>query len=137
MNSNDFQRIITEAFQPCLKKLGFTLKPLSISGREYNACFESETHVVDVSYEPGDDYLDTAVYGREHTKLSDIDDPSKTLRLGELNRQYMQLVTSDERRANEALFKSIAAKDAMERRLLRLAEDLCLVLPKYLSALHR
>jgi hypothetical protein len=134
MNGSDFKRIIAEAFEPCLKKQGFALKPLSLSGREYTVCFESDAQVVDVSYEPGDDYLNISVYRREHTTLSDIDDRSKTLRLSDLNRQYMPLVTSGERSANEALFRSIVTRDATERRLLKSAKDLCLVLPKYFKA---
>jgi len=134
MNGDDFKRIIAEAFEPCLKKLGFALKALSISGREYSVCFESDAQVVDVSYEPGDDYLNISVYRRENTTLSDIDDRSKTPRLSDLTRQYMPLVTRDERSVNEALFKSIVTRDATEGRLLKSAKDLCLVLPKYLKA---
>jgi hypothetical protein len=57
----------------------------------------------------------------------------KTPRLSDLNSRYMNTVSSEERAANEAAFKSVEARDEEEKLLLKSAKELCLVLPKYLA----
>jgi hypothetical protein len=137
MNGQDFIRIAGEAFAPFLKGLGFAMGTPSISGRHYWISFTSTTHVVDVSYEPGEpgDALFVQVSMREKGKLSAFDDASKTLRLGDLNSRFMQFVRDEERNANEAVFRSVVAHDKMERLLLKFAKELRLVLPRYLQSL--
>jgi len=137
MNGQDFIRIAGEAFAPFLKGLGFAMGTPSISGRHYWISFTSNTHVVDVSYEPGEpgDALFVQVSTREKGKLSAFDDASKTLRLADLNSRFMQFVRDEERNANEAVFRSVVAHDKMERLLLKFAKELRLVLPRYLQSL--
>jgi len=137
MNGQDFIRIAGEAFAPFLKGLGFAMGTPSISGRHHWISFTSNTHVVDVSYEPGEpgDALFVQVSTREKGKLSAFDDASKTLRLADLNSRFMQFVGDEERTANEAVFRSVVAHDKMERLLLKFAKELRLVLPRYLQSL--
>ena len=63
-----------------------------------------------------------------------MDDRLKTPRLCDLNSRYMNTVTSEERAANDAAFKSVVALDEEERLLLKSAKELRLVLPKYLAS---
>jgi hypothetical protein len=133
MNGQDFLRIVNEAFAPFLKDLGFTMDTPSISGRLYRASFTGQNHSVSVSFEPGDESFFVLVFSREHGELSDMDDRLKTPRLSDLNNRYMSTVSSEERAANEAAFKSVVARDDEERNLLKSAKELRLVLPKYLT----
>lgn len=132
MNSSGFQRIIKESLIPFLKELGFRFEGFSISGRMYGADFVGSGHKLSISYEPGDWALFVLVLRREAGGFSNIDDRSKTLRLSDLNSRYMSSVTTEEHHANDALFTSITVEDMGERKLLKSAKDLRLVLPRYL-----
>jgi hypothetical protein len=133
MNGQDFMRITNAAFMPFLTKLGFELDEPSVSGRYYRTSFTDSSHAVSVSYEPGDNALFVIVFSKNNGELSDIDDPTKTLRLADLNSRYMSAVRADERAENEAFFRSIEAKNGEERAVLKAAKELRLVLPRYLD----
>lgn len=133
MNGQDFLRIATEAFAPFLKSFGFTMDAPSISGRLYRASFTGQNHTVSVSFEPGDKAFFVLVFGLNYGELSDMDDRSKTPRLSDLNRRYMNTVTNEERVANEEAFKFVVVRDEEERELLKCAKELRLVLPKYVA----
>lgn len=133
MNGQDSLRIVNEAYAPFLKELGFSMEAPSISARLYRATFTGPKHSVSVSFEPGDGAFFVLVFSREHGELSDMDDRLKTPRLSDLNSRYMNMVSSEERTANEAAFKSVVARDNEERVLLKAAKELRLVLPKYLA----
>jgi len=133
MNGPDFLRIISEAFWPFLKALGFNMEPPSISGRFYRANFNGQKNVVSISYEPGDNAQFIMIFNRENGELSDIDDRSKTPRLSDLNTRYMSLITPAERAKAEATFGAVQAVDEDEAFLLKSAKELSLVLPKYLN----
>lgn len=132
MDSFGFQRIVEHAFVPFLREIGFDFEGFSTSGRMYDADFVGSGHKVSISYEPGDWALFVFVLKRQGAGFSDIDDRSKTLRLTDLTSRYMSSVTTEEHHANAALFANITVEDDHERKLLKSAKDLCLVLPKYL-----
>ena len=133
MNGQDFLRIASEAFAPTLKGLGFSMDTPSITGRLYRVSFTGPKHSVSVSFEPGDEAFFVLVFSREHGELSDMDDRLKTPRLSDLNSRYMNTVSREERAANEAVFKSVMARDEEEKLLVKSAKELRLVLPKYLA----
>lgn len=133
MSGQDFIRIVTEAFLPFLRLLGFHMETPSISGRFYRASFSNPTNVVSISFEPGDNAAFVMIFSRENGGLSDVDDRSKTPRLADLNSQFMPMVTNDERASAEATFAGIHAGNPEERILLKYAKELSLVLPKYLN----
>jgi hypothetical protein len=137
MTDHDFKRIVHEAFWPFLKNLGFSVDDELLSGRVCRASFISPTHAVAVSYEPGDEAIFVFIYSVDRGQLSDVDDESKTLQLPDLSAHYMKSVTSEERTANEALFKNVEAHDDAARNLLKAAKELRLVLPKYLTDRER
>jgi hypothetical protein len=133
MNGQDFLRLANEAFGPFLKELGFSMDAPSISGRLYRASFNGPKHSVSVSFEPGDNAFFVLVFSRANGELSEMDDRLKTPRLSDLNSHYMNMVSSEERAANESAFQSVVARDAEEGVLLKSAKELRLVLPKYLG----
>jgi hypothetical protein len=134
MDGSGFVRILSEAFAPFLKALGFSMGSPSISGRMYDVEFRSKTHVLDVSYEPGDEYLSIFVCKQEDWGFPNIDNLSIVPRLSDLNKSYMQKTSKEERIANDPAFLSIHPEDEQERSLLKAAKELRLVLPIYLSS---
>ncbi len=105
----------------------------SISGRLYDVDFNGPTHMVSISYEPGDEQFLITVAPVGQSRLSDYDNRTITPRLGDLNERYMKFVAEEERLANEAAFSSIAVKSKEELHLLKSAIDLSLVLHRYLE----
>ncbi len=118
---------------PFLEEFGFRMETPSVSGRLYCVNFTAATHTVFLSYEPGDGELFVVVSSAGEGLLADFDDRGKSPRLADLNALYMKFVTADERRANDNIFSSIIVKDKAEHRLLKVAKELRLVLPKYLD----
>jgi hypothetical protein len=132
MNGLCFFRIVDAAFAPFLSELGFEVEAPSLTGRMYRARFVSKTHSIDLSFEPGEGVLFVMVLTKECGKLSDIDDRAKTPRLSDLNSRFMHEIDGDERSTNENFFRSIAVQGNDERKLLKAAKELRLVLPRYL-----
>ncbi len=133
MNGQNFLRISSEAFNPFLSELGFQPDTPSVSGRHYRAAFSSPTHTVSVSFEPGDDVFQVLVFSRVLGRPSAIDDPRTTPRLSDLNARYMSMVSDAERTRRKSSLEHVTANDDDERTLLKLAAELSLVLPHYLS----
>lgn len=136
MNGFEFFRIADEAFAPFLKELGFSMDSPSISGRLYDISFNSRSHSIQISYEPGDEAPRILVFTKEQGRISEYDDRAKTPRLADLNSRYAREIGIQERAANDAIFASIHVNDKQERLLLKAAKELRLVLPKYLGFSH-
>ncbi|HET7203581.1 MAG TPA: hypothetical protein VFI92_09460, partial [Steroidobacteraceae bacterium] len=97
----------------------------------YSVEFASTTHVVSVSYEPGDDYLLVVVFTVRDGVRSDIDDRRSSPRLPDLNRRFLHASDADElshRRSGGVL-------DPEEQRIQRVGAELAIVLPRYLQSL--
>jgi hypothetical protein len=133
MSTNAFERMITAAFAPFLKDLGFTQEAMHSSGRFSSVRFQGSLHVLSVSYEYGDDHLNIMLLTRGAEELGDMDDRSKSPRLPDLNTRYASLITPEDRLDNQHYFAAIVARDALEDRLLKSARDLRLVLIKHLE----
>ena len=133
MDGQGFCRVMQDAFVPFLARFGFNENAPDISGRLYDATFTSPSHLVSISYEPGDDAFFVMVFSRCDGRLSNIDDRSKTPRLEDLNKRYMNSISSEDRRKSELEFAEVVVRDDVERRLLKFAKELRLVLPKYLG----
>jgi len=133
MNGHDFLRISSEAFAPFLSELGFQPNTPYVSGRHYRATFSSPTHTVSVSFEPGNDMFQVLVYSRVRGRPSAIDDHKATPHLSDLNARYMSMVSDAERTRRKSALEHLHANDDDDRTLLKLAMELSLVLPHYLS----
>src|SRR4030095_346801 len=124
MDNQGFSRVIEDAFVPFLGRLGFLLDSRHVSGRLYEVTFSGSQHVVSISYEPGDDTFFVMIFTRNAGQLSAIDDRLKTPRLTDLNKRYMHLITTEERKKSEMEFKGVLAQDDGERQLLKFAKEL-------------
>ncbi len=134
MNLQSFLRIVDQAYVPFMRALGFSVDTSSSNGRCYCADFKSNTHVISVSYEPGEWVQSVYVFGQGDGAQSEIDGEGAAPRLADLNRRYMASITREERDQNESALASIAAGDTAERDLLKAAKELRLVLPRHISS---
>lgn len=82
VNGRDFARMVDRGICPFLSELGFELEAPSISWRMYRARFDSKTHSIDLSFEPGDRTLFVIVLTRENGELSNIDDSNQDAKAG-------------------------------------------------------
>ena len=121
-------------FKPFLEQLGFAMQPVQMNGGHCYASFVDRRHTVHISLEHGDAQATVMVITNGVNDLRSIDDPAKTPRLSHLNVRYMEHVSAIERDRNEEFFGRHALRDDAERRLLKCAKDLRLVLPRYLAS---
>jgi hypothetical protein len=133
MSNDTFERVLTAAFVPFLKDLGFTQGAMHSCGRFSSAKFQGSRSALSVSYEYGDDHLNIMLLTRGAEELEDIDDRDKSLRLADLNSRYTRLITPEERVDNQHYFAAFGARDALEERWLKSTRDLRLVLIKHLK----
>ena len=132
MNGKDFLRLIEEAFVPFLAQLGFVKGETSISGRCYSTDFNSQSHQLCISYEPGDDQFFFIIGETVNGRMIDIDDRSRTSRLSDLNYRFMGDVNSEEHTENENYFTSVLASNKEEHQMVKAAKELRLVIPRYM-----
>ena len=127
MNGADFETAVRRHVWSVLQPHGFQITT-HISGRMYSVEFGSDTHVVSISYEPGDDYLLVVIFSVKDGIRSDIDDRVATPRLSDLNARFLHASDADElnRRRSEG------ALGPEERRIQRIGAELSIVLPRFL-----
>jgi hypothetical protein len=129
--SDPFTSAASRILLPVLEPMGFRLQT-HVSGRLCLAEYASTSHVVSVSYEPGDDYWVVVVYSVRDGVRSDYDDPAATPRLGDLNARFL---TQEDGATLRELRKDEAKEpDEVSRRFRRIAGELAIVLPRYISS---
>ncbi len=133
MNGVRFRHLVETGIAPFMSELGLGRVELAISGRAYTCEFIGPSHVVTISFEPGDSFLVVAVQSLKNGILSEWDDRASTPRLSDLNHMYMPYVTNQERAENDVDLMSVLPQDDEERMLLKYAKELRLVLPKYFA----
>jgi len=134
MDAFTFERLASETLTPCLEPLGFRSGQWRINGKEYFRSFESRTHRVEVSYEPGDDYLSVTVAPIGARTLEDMDNPRVTRSVSDLAEAYAQRTTREQREENQRWFAGIEATEPAAKRMLNAAKTLRLVLPLHLAS---
>lgn len=133
MNGNSFGSLIDSAFCPFLSELGFTFQSAHLSGRYYRATFVESRYTLIVTFEPGDEEVIVMLLTNGDDSLKAIDDSAKTPRLGDLNARYMSETTVRARTENDVYFGQFERTDQAEKKLLKCAKDLRLVLPLHLG----
>jgi hypothetical protein len=129
VNGNEFVSAATRFLLPLLAPMGFSMAT-TVSGRLYSAEFISPTHVVSISFEPGDDYWLVLIFTVKNGVRSDIDDRIATPRLADLNAKFL---ARDDGAALEMIRQRDPAIDPAERKIQRISAELALVLPRYLA----
>jgi hypothetical protein len=129
MNGDTFTEAVNRYLDPVMRPLGFESE-IRVSGRLYSANFQSSSHMVSVSFEPGDEYWLVVVHTVTDGLRSEIDDRVTTPRLGDLNAKYL---TSRDGPALEALQSNETTINPMTQKIRKIAAELAVVLPRYLN----
>lgn len=130
MNGNEFVSAATRFLLPVLAPMGFSMAT-TVSGRLYCAEFISPTHIVSISFEPGDDYWLVLIFTVKNGVRSDIDDRIATPRLADLNAKFLG---RDDGATLEMIRRRDPTIDAAERKIQRISAELAVVLPRYLAS---
>lgn len=94
----------------------------------YDVEYRDAGRVVSVSYENVEDYLQVIVFRLENGMLPDYDDKRRTLHLYELNKRILAKIDKQEIEENSVLFSRFVANSRLERKLLKSAKELRLIL---------
>lgn len=130
MNGETFVATVERLLAPALAPLGFLLHS-SVSGRLYLVEFVSPHHVLSISFEPGDEFLQAVVFTVAEGTRSDSDDRTATPRLSDLNQRFLR--PQDAQALIEASH-DLQLNDPSMARLIKLARELAIVVPRYLAA---
>lgn len=116
-------------FQFLESEFGFVLMKETENGSAfYDVEYQDSTRVVSISYENIEDYLQVLLFKLKNGKLPDFDDKTHSLQLQELNRVVLSKIDEKEIEGNKAIFSSLECKEPLERKLLKCARELRLVL---------
>lgn len=94
----------------------------------YDVEYQDAKKVVSISYENIEDYLQVIVFKLKNGKLPDYDDKTHTLHLNELNKMVLSGIDKNEIERNSEEFDKFDANNELERKLLKSAKELKLVL---------
>ncbi len=110
-------------------EFGFKLWKETESGNAfYDVEYSDGSRVISISYENAEDYFQVIVFKLKNGELPDYSDKIHTLHLGELNKRVSSQIAKGEIRKNEEDFHKFSANSELERRLLKSAKELRLIL---------
>lgn len=111
---------------------GFSILKETISGNTfYDIEYKNAERVISISYENIEDHLEVIVFILDRGQLPDYDDKSKTLHLGQLNRQILSGLNTEEICSNEKSFVKYKVNGSLEYKLLKKAKELRLCLKNF------
>jgi len=121
--------VVKMYFKFLITELGYRISNQNIWGNAfYNLEYSEENHIVSVSYENIEDYLQIIVFKLQYGKRPDYDNKSKTLHLNRLNAQIMPIIDRNAFSSNNAYFANCKPKTRIEKQLLKSAKELRLCL---------
>lgn len=101
------------------------LDKVKINGNAfYDIQFRDNDNVVSVSLENIENYFQVILFKLDHGQLPDYDDKTRTIHLGELNRQFLTALDKKEFEKNDRQFDHIRTDDKIEQQILESAKDL-------------
>lgn len=116
-------------FSFLVTEFGYSLPKITENGNAfYDMEYISSKNIISISYENIEDYLQVIVFKLINGQLPDYDDKTHTLHLSELNKLITSKVDKEQIEKNAQWFKDYKYTDAFERKLLKSAKDLRLVL---------
>jgi hypothetical protein len=135
INGDKFAFIVKAFFDFLITDFNFHLSEEIIRGNVfYEVRYRDVSHLISISYENIEDYLQIIVFTLNDGNLPDYDDKNMTKHLNKLTSEIMVNLQEGEFELNNKYFANIIAKGNLERRLLKSAKDLRLCM-KYLIGL--
>ncbi len=129
IDGTKYIEIVKLFFSFLIIEFGFRLSKETENGNAfYDVEYSDIGRVVSISYENIEDYLQVIVFKLKNGKLPDYDDKTHTLHLNELNKRVLSKIDKNEIKKNNEEFDKFDANDEIERKLLKSAKELKLVL---------
>lgn len=129
IDGQEFINIVKKYFSFLISEFNFKIIEEKIRGNAfYDVQFKDSLRIISISYENIENYLLTTVFILENGQLPDYDDKTKTLHLNKLNAIAQSMVDRMDIELNAEKFSQIQANNDLERKLLKSAKDLRLVL---------
>ncbi|MBD3842023.1 MAG: hypothetical protein IE909_09100 [Campylobacterales bacterium] len=94
----------------------------------YDIEYRDTQRAISISYENIEDYLQVIVFKLKNGELPDYDDKTRTLHLNELNKKVLSIIDKKEIEENNANFNKLDKNEELERKLLKSAKELRLIL---------
>lgn len=113
-------------------EFGFNKVNETINGNAfYDVEFKDKERVISISYENIEDHLEVIVFKLQSGNLPDFADKTKTLHLKRLNRLVIAEASKKEINLNTEYFDNYYPKNEIERKLLKKAKELRLILKHF------
>ena len=94
----------------------------------YDIEFRKDEKVVSVSYETIEDYLQVIIFILRNGQRQDFNDKSNTIHLKDLNKEIFPRIDKNEIAENNLVFDKLETSSELDRKLLKSAKELRLVL---------
>lgn len=129
IDGTKYIRIVKLFFSFLITEFGFRLSKETENGNAfYDVEYSDAGRAVSISYENIEDHLQVIVFKLKNGKLPDYDDKTQTLHLNKLNKKVLSGIDKREIEKNNIEFNKFDANDELERKLLKSAKELRLVL---------
>lgn len=102
----------------------------------YDIQYADDEKIISISYENIESYLQVIILKLENGKLPDYDNKDSTLHLNNLNREIFSLIHKRQIKENSNLFNKFHPKNELERKLLKSAKELRIVLKKGINNIN-
>lgn len=132
IEGENFILLVSQYFDFLIKEFGFKIHQEKIRGNAfYDLQFTDESHIISVSYENIEDYLQVIIFILQNGQLPDYDDKTKTLNLKKLTLNTMSKLKKDEILKGNNYFLKIRPQNEFEKSLLKSAKELRFVLQRF------
>lgn len=131
VGTDPLRQIVNQYFAGFLQEYGFSQAPQKRSGGKFEKVeFKGLDCRVLISHEFGDDYLLIVVQDPRCSGVADFDNSAKTLRLGDITRDVMPLVSPEAIEANNSYFSDLEKTATTSQRcmVLKRAKEIRLCL---------
>jgi hypothetical protein len=129
IEGKDYINAVKQFYSFLETEYGYLVVNETINGNVfYDVVFKDKEKAVSISYENVENYLEVIVFLLQKGEMPDYDDKTKTLHLKQLNRQLIAKVSKGEISLNAEYFTKLHPKTEIERKLLKEAKELRMVL---------
>jgi hypothetical protein len=129
ISGKEYLEIVKQYFSFLSLELGFEPLKETINGNAfYDVEYKNSDKIISISYENIEDYLSVIVFELKNGIVPDYNDKARTFHLQELSSEIISKLNQLEIRENSMIFKKFIASGGFEKRLLKSAKDLRMVL---------
>jgi hypothetical protein len=134
IDGNKYIEVVGAYFEFLITEFSFKVSEEIINGNFfYRFRYMDEIKAITISYENIEDYLSVFISVLQNGIMPDYDDKTKTLHLNKLNAQVLSRLNRSEIALNSEYFTRLRPENELEKKLLKCAKELRLVLQHWSS----